>query len=111
MTSPIKKGRWKSAEEIIDKIAQVTRKIARYRLAADELFLRVKHEAVKQAPMTAMTDTIFDNVKNLRDTAQRKLDKAAKLEAGYLQKLKRKLAEFQTELLPMEGNTDRTIPK
>jgi hypothetical protein len=97
--SPIKPGRWKSADEIIEKIGQVTRKIARYRLAAQELNARFRAAKAE------------GKASKLCDDADLKQSKADRLENGYLQKLKRKLAEMQTGLLPLNGNTDRTIPK
>jgi hypothetical protein len=111
MTSPIKPGRWKSADEILEKIGSVTRRIARYRLAADELFVKSKKAAIEQAKWKDEGLSYQDKAKVYRDTGQEKLDKADRLENGYLQKLKRKLAQMQTELLPMEGNTDTSIPK
>ncbi len=97
--SPIKKGRWKNAEEIVEKIAEVTRKIARYRISAEELdakFKKAKREGKKS---------------DLWKDADEKMSKADRLENGYLQKLKRKLATMNTALLNMEGNTDTSIPK
>ncbi len=99
MTSSIKKGRWKSADEIIEKIGQVTRKIARYRLAAQEL--NAKFRAARAAGKES----------KLHEEADIKGSKADRLENGYLQKLKRKLAEMQTPLLPNVGSTDTSIPK
>jgi len=111
MTSPIKPGRWKNSDEILDKISQLTRKIVRYRLAADELFVKSKKAAVEQAKWAEQGLSFQDKAKFYREAGQTKLDKAERLENGYLQKLKRKLAQMQTELLPMEGNTDTSIPK
>lgn len=111
MASPIPKGRWISSIEIMEKISEVTRKIARYRMASESLNAKAKKEAVKQEAARQQGDAFVDNAKRLRDQADIKLDKAKNLENGYLQKLKRKLAEMQTELLPMEGNTDASIPK
>lgn len=99
MASPIRKGRWKTPEEIIEKIGEVTRKIARYRLAGDAL--NAKFRAAKAKGKAS----------DLWKDADRKMSKADKLEKGYLQRLKRKLAEMQTSLLPLEGNTDTSIQK
>lgn len=99
MSSPIPKGRWETPEQIIEKIGEVTRKIRRYRLAAEELNARFRAARVEGKPS------------KLYEDADAKSAKADRLEAGYLQKLKRKLAEMQTELLPMGENTDRSIPK
>jgi hypothetical protein len=99
MTSPITPGRWKNADEIIEKIGQVTRKIARYRLAAQEL--NAKFRAAKAAGKQS----------KLYEDADIKASKADRLENGYLQKLKRKLAEMQTSLLPNVGSADTSIPK
>lgn len=99
MASPIPKGRWKTPEEIIEKIGEVQRKIARYRIAAEELnakFRKAKAEG---------------KASKLYEDADAKSKRADRLENGYLQKLKRKLAEMQTRLLPLEGNTDTSIPK
>lgn len=97
--SPIKRGRWKTPEEIIEKIGEVTRRISRYRLAGEALnakFRKLKAEGKESF---------------LWKDADAKMSKADKLEKGYLQRLKRKLAEMQTDLLPMEGNTDKSISK
>lgn len=99
MPSPIPKGRWKTPEEIINKIAEVTRKIARYRLAGESLYARFRKEKAEGKPSL------------LYEKADKKMSRADKLENGYLQILKRKLAAMQTELLPLENNTDRSIPK
>lgn len=99
MSSPIKKGRWKTPEEIVEKIGEVTRKIRRYRLAAEELNARFRN-----ARAEGKASRLFED-------ADAKTAKADRLENGYLQKLKRKLATMQTELLPLEGNTDTSIPK
>lgn len=96
---PVPKGRWKNAEDIIEAIGFVTRKIARYRIAAEELnakFLRAKREG--------KTSLLWKD-------ADRKMEKADRLEAGYLQRLKRKLATMNTATLPMQDNTDKSIPK
>jgi len=97
--SPIKPGRWKSADEILEKIGVVTRKIQRYRIAAEAL--NAKFRAAKAEGKAS----------KLCKDADLKSQKADRLENGYLQKLKRKLAQMQTGLLPMEGNTDTSIPK
>lgn len=111
-TPPIPKAaRWKSADEIIEKIGEVTRKIARYRLASESLRIRAKHESQKQEAARERGVAFIDNAKTLRGHADTKLAKAERLENGYLQKLKRKLAQMQTALLPLEGNTDSSIPK
>jgi hypothetical protein len=111
MTSPIKRGRWKSADEILEKISQVARKIVKYRLAAEELFVKSKKAAIDQAKWTKQGCGYQDKAKVYRDSADEKLHKASRLETGYLQKLKRKLAEMQTPLLPNVGSTDTSIPK
>lgn len=95
----------------MEKISEVTRKIARYRMASESLSARAKKEAVKQEGYRAQGLSFADKAKDLRQQGADKLSKAERLENGYLQKLKRKLAEMQTELLPMEGNTDTSIPK
>jgi|GEM_PF-4735457 hypothetical protein len=97
--SPIKPGRWKSADELLEKIGQVMRRIARYRIAAEALNAKFKAAKAQGKASKLYLD------------ADLKSKKADRLENGYLQKLKRKLAQMQTELLPMEGNTDTSIPK
>jgi len=99
MPSLIKKGRWKTPEEIIEKIDEVKRKIARYRIAAEE-----PNAKFRKAKAEGKASKLYED-------ADVKSSKADRLENGYLQKLKRKLAQMQTELLPMEGNTDTSIPK
>lgn len=95
----VPKARWKSSDEIMEAIGFVQRKIARYRLAADEL--NAKFRQAKREGKSSF----------LGRDADRKMEKADKLEAGYLQRLKRKLATMNTPLLPMRENTDKSIPK
>jgi len=110
MTPPIKKGRWKSVDELMRAIGQVTRRIIRLRLAADELDDRARETEEKERT-GGYGGLAHRSPKSYRQEAVTKLLKADRMESRHLQKLKRKLAEMQTPLLPLEGNTDISIPK
>jgi hypothetical protein len=110
MTSPIKKGRWKSVDELMRAIGRVTRRIARLRLSAEELDDKA-NETEEKEEAGRFAGLGYRTPKSYRIEATEKLDRAGRMESGYLQHLKRKLAVMQTPLLPNVGTTDTSIPK
>jgi len=110
MTSPIRKGRWNSTEEIMRAISRVTRRIVRLRLSAEELDDKAK-ETEEKALAGGFIGLAYRTPKSYRIEATEKLDRAQRMENGHLQHLKHKLAQMQTPLLPNVGVTDTSIPK
>lgn len=110
MTSPIKKGRWKSVDELMRAIGRVTRRIARLRLSAEELDDKA-NETEEKEEAGRFAGLGYRTPKSYRIEATAKLDRAQRMENGHLQHLKRKLAQMQTPLLPNVGITDTSIPK
>ena len=109
--TPIKPGRWKSVDELMRAIGRVGRRITRLRLAAEELDDKAKEiEQMKKEELEA-GKLSYRSARSYRDAASEKLKRAERMENGHLQRLKRKLAQMQTPLLPNVGITDTSIPK
>lgn len=98
----VPKARFNSVDDVMEAIGKITRRIMRLRLGAEDLDAKARKEAKEGSANMARA---------YNDFATRKFDKARKLETGYLQHLKRKLAVMQTPLLPNVGTTDQSIPK
>ena len=94
-----KRARFKTEEEILAAIDEKLSQIE-----------RLRKEAAKFDKLAEATFARGHSGLAWRQDADRKRDKADRIERGYLQRLKRSLAAFRTKLLPGFGE-DNSIPK
>lgn len=108
-----KRGRYNSEQEILDAIDAKLEQVVRLRKSATSMASKGRKLQLKLEKETVHADAFELSLKReaLHDRADRKNQKADKIEKGYLTYLKHKLAEFRTELLPDSGETDRSVPK
>jgi len=93
--------RFRSAQEVLSAIDRTVARIAKRRREAEAADLKAD-ELYKQGINAALAGT-------LRDTAEARRKRAQMIEQIYLPRLKNKLAEIQTLLLPGVGFTDISI--
>lgn len=107
---PIKRGRWRNADEILRAIERLKRRALRLRLTAEEFEDKAREKEALEAandPRAAK----FANPRAYRDATAMKRSRAEEIENKKHPKLQRKLAVMQTQLLPISGNDDAFIPK
>lgn len=97
------KPRFSSEKEILESIDRTVSKIARLRKSAGRMD-EITDLMVRKGTVDG------EKIKNRRETADRRRNKAQRIESGWLVRLKNDLSVFRTELLPNVIN-DRSIPQ
>lgn len=97
-----KQKRWTSEEQVLEAIksSRELQKLAIYE--ADEL--RRSASAFTKLNQPGLREEIADR----REKADKAVERAERYESKIVE-LGRKLAQFRTELLPLDGNTDRAV--